>query len=89
MLEAQASSEIGNIVTTTDRLFQFRELHAQADAATKEALRYSGALLEGYQAVQKRPVTTRPQVVGREKLFIHPKLMRLLTTERNTVEPYT
>lgn len=45
LLEAQASSEIENIVTTTDSLFQFRELHAQADPATKEALRYSHALL--------------------------------------------
>src|SRR5215213_188947 len=59
LLEAQASSEIENIVTTTDRLFQFRELQAQADPATKEALRYSRALLDGYQAVQKRPLTTR------------------------------
>lgn len=59
LLEAQASSEIENIITTTDRLFQFRELDAQADPATKEALRYSHALLEGYQAVQKRPLTTR------------------------------
>jgi len=59
LLEAQASSEIENIVTTTDRLFQFRELIAQADPATKEALRYSRALLDGYQAVQKRPLTTR------------------------------
>jgi Fic family protein len=59
LLEAQASSEIENIITTTDRLFQFRELDAQADAATKEALRYGHALLEGYQAVQKRPLTTR------------------------------
>src|ERR1700749_3083084 len=58
LLEAQASSEIENIITTTDRLFQFRELDAQADAATKEALRYGRALLEGYQAVQKRPLTT-------------------------------
>lgn len=59
LLEAQASSEIENIITTTDRLFEFRELDAQADPATKEALRYSHALLEGYQAVQKRPLTTR------------------------------
>jgi Fic family protein len=59
LLEAQASSEIENIITTTHRLFQFRELDAQADPATKEALRYSNALLEGYQAVQKRPLTTR------------------------------
>lgn len=36
LLEAQASSEIENIITTTDRLFQFRELDAQADPATKE-----------------------------------------------------
>jgi Fic family protein len=62
LLEAQASSEIENIVTTTDRLFQFRELDAQADPATREALRYSHALLEGYQAVQKRPLTTRTAV---------------------------
>src|ERR1044072_1458449 len=59
LLEAQASSEIENIITTTDRLFQFRELDVQADPATKEALRYSHALLEGYQEVQKRPLTTR------------------------------
>ena len=62
LLEAQASSEIENIITTTDRLFQFRELDAQADPATKEGLRYSHALLEGYQAVQKRPLTTRTAV---------------------------
>jgi Fic family protein len=59
LLEAQASSEIENIVTTTDRLFQFRELDDQADPATREALRYSQALLEGYRAVQIRPLTTR------------------------------
>ncbi len=46
LLEAQASSEIENIVTTTDRLFQFRQANEQAaDPATKEALRYSHALL--------------------------------------------
>jgi len=31
----------------------------------------------------------KEKVVGREKLFIHPKLMRLLTRERNTFEPYS
>src|SRR5712671_3879164 len=30
LLEAQASSEIENIITTTDRLFQFRALDDQA-----------------------------------------------------------
>jgi cell filamentation protein, protein adenylyltransferase len=59
LLEAQASSEIENIITTTDRLFQFREVNDHADAPTKEALRYSFALLEGYRTGQKRPLTTR------------------------------
>jgi len=59
LLEAQASSEIENIVTTTDRLFQFREDDDSADGATKEALRYSRALLEGYRSLKDRPLTTR------------------------------
>src|SRR5471032_2714057 len=45
ILEAQASSEIENIVTTTDKLFRFaNEAGDRADAATKEALRYRTAL---------------------------------------------
>lgn len=59
LLEAQASSEIENIVTTTDRLFQFREMDDNADASTKEALRYSRALLEGFQSLRNRPLATR------------------------------
>jgi len=59
LLEAQASSEIENIVTTTDQLFQFREDDDNADAATKEALRYSRALLEGFRSLRDRPLTTR------------------------------
>ena len=58
LLEAQASSEIENIVTTTDRLFQFRELNAQADPATKEALRYRTALWRGASGLTRRPVST-------------------------------
>ena len=59
LLEAQASSEIENIITTTDRLFQYREMDDAADAPTKEALRYSRALLDGFQSLQKRPLATR------------------------------
>jgi Fic family protein len=60
LLEAQASSEIENIVTTTDRLFRFASDEAgnQADPATKEALRYRTALNEGFQSLRKRPVST-------------------------------
>ncbi len=59
LLEAHASSEIENIVTTTDKLFQFRQDSEHADPATKEALRYSHALLEGYAALAKHPLSTR------------------------------
>jgi Fic family protein len=59
LLEARASSEIENIVTTTDRLFQYGQMEAQADPATKEALRYSHALMEGFQALSKYPINTR------------------------------
>lgn len=59
LLEAQASSEIENIVTTTDQLFQFREDDDNADPATKEALRYSRSLLEGFRSLLQRPLTTK------------------------------
>jgi Fic family protein len=59
LLEAQASSEIENIVTTTDKLFQhINRPELRADPATKEALRYSHALLRGYQALKERPLCT-------------------------------
>ncbi|WP_185232553.1 protein adenylyltransferase Fic [Teredinibacter franksiae] len=59
LLEAKDSSEIENIVTTTDKLFQFADGDdAHADLATKEALRYRRALYEGWQALSKRPINT-------------------------------
>ena len=63
LLEAQASSEIVNIVTTTDRLFRFaNETDNQADAATKEALRYRTALYEGFRQLSQKPLTTATAV---------------------------
>ena len=59
LLEAQASSEIENIVTTADKLFRHLQADAGADPATKEALRYRRALLEGVEALKSRPLTTR------------------------------
>lgn len=59
LLEARASSEIENIVTTTDRLFQFKQNEEQADSTTKEALRYSHALLEGFRSLSAHPLNTR------------------------------
>ncbi|MFT3972145.1 MAG: Fic family protein [Amaricoccus sp.] len=59
LLEAQASSEIENIVTTTDRLFRFaNDAGSQADPATKEALRYRTALYRGFEMLDQRPLST-------------------------------
>ena len=63
LLEAQASSEIENIVTTTDRLFQYaNDVDGGADLATKEALRYRTALYSGYKYLSERPLTTATAV---------------------------
>jgi Fic family protein len=64
VLEARASSEIENIVTTADRLFRFAAGAdaAPADPATKEALRYRTALNRGHESLAKRPLTTRTAI---------------------------
>jgi Fic family protein len=59
LLEARASSEIENIVTTADKLFRHLQVDAHADPATREALRYRRALLEGVNALKRRPLCTR------------------------------
>lgn len=59
--EARASSEIENIITTDDELYQasISEL-AVEDAATKEVLRYKEALWFGYKELtsRNRPLST-------------------------------
>ncbi len=63
LLEARASSEIENIVTTTDKLFEFVDIpDNRADPATKEALRYRRALFEGTRAVRSGPLTVATAV---------------------------
>lgn len=64
LLEARASSEIENIVTTTDQLFRYAQpdREALADPATKEALRYRTALRRGVEAVKQRPLATTTAV---------------------------
>lgn len=59
LLEAQASSEIENIVTTTDALFRYSQFEQQTDdPATREALRYRTALQDGCKSLTMRPLTT-------------------------------
>jgi len=59
LLEARDSSEIENIVTTTDSLFQFADRPNELmDAATREALSYRTALRNGFESLQRRPLST-------------------------------
>ncbi len=62
LLEAQSSSEIENVITTTDRLFRYSQEELAADPATKEALRYRTALRQGYEDLEKRPLATATAV---------------------------
>lgn len=60
LLEAQASSEIENIVTTTDELFSASSAVAgEITPATREALRYRSALHAGFLELADRPLTAR------------------------------
>lgn len=59
LLEARASTEVENIVTTNDALFRQAAMSdGRADPATKEALNYRGALLAGFESQRKRPLCT-------------------------------
>ena len=66
LLEARDSSEIENIVTTADQLFQYAQTdlfdNPQADAATREALRYRLALQRGHRHLARRPLCTATAV---------------------------
>ena len=60
LLEAQASSEIENIVTTTDELFSASSaITGESTPATREALRYRSALHAGVLELASRPLTAR------------------------------
>lgn len=71
VLEARASSEIENIVTTADAIFRYVSNEHAADPAAKEALRYRSALLDGFAKLDRRPLNTRTaeevctQIMGR------------------------
>ncbi len=59
LLEAKDSSEIENILTTTDRLFQASSMGLfDSDPATKETVRYRTALRVGVESLQRGPLRT-------------------------------
>ena len=59
LLESKASSEIENIVTTTDALFQYAAKDpAKANLAVKETLQYRESLYHGLGQLRTRPLAT-------------------------------
>ncbi|MBW3941246.1 protein adenylyltransferase Fic [Neisseria meningitidis] len=64
VMEARASSEIENIVTTTDKLFQSLQMDTERqDPATKEALQYRTALFSGYESLASHPLCTQTAIM--------------------------
>lgn len=63
LLEAQASSEIENIVTTTDELFAANAVSPsqleEASPAVRETLRYRSALRVGFESLKTRPLSAQ------------------------------
>lgn len=59
LLEAKASSEIENIVTTNDALFRAASLGDDQDPSAIEAVRYRTALYQGLDAIKSRPLSAR------------------------------
>lgn len=59
VLEAQASSEIENVVTTRDELFRHMDNDEGASADVKEALRYRLGLFTGLEMIRQRGTITR------------------------------
>ncbi len=62
MLEAKDSSEIENIITTSDKLFQHAKQDSQSDPPSKEALRYRTALYDGFMRLKERPLCTNTAI---------------------------
>lgn len=66
--EARASSEIENVITTQDKLYQaISAKGSEIDPATKEVLRYREAMLEGYHAVQTKGFINTNTIIAIQK----------------------
>lgn len=66
--EARASSEIENVITTQDKLYQALSAHAiQVDSATKEVLRYREAMLYGFHFIQKKGFLSNNAIIEIQK----------------------
>lgn len=77
LMEAQASSEIENIVTTNDELFKAANGALQAmTPQVKEALRYREALRVGYESLTSHPITTQTAIAVCSHIHARPAAIR-------------
>jgi Fic family protein len=68
--EARDSSEIENIVTTSDALYKAGvESDRKIDQATKEVRRYSEAMIKGYMQVQKEGLLTTRHILSIQQVL--------------------
>ena len=96
LLEAKGSSEIENIITTTDKLFKGAALfHKDIDAATKEALSYKTALHSGYKSIEATQTFDSQlaihicSIVQGQPMHIRSKEPVFLTNSRSGEKIYT
>ncbi len=68
--EARASSEIENIITTQDKLYQALSAKGiQTDTATKEVLRYREAMLYGFNFIKNKSFLTTNTIIEIQKIL--------------------
>ena len=77
LMEAQASNEIENIVTTNDELFKAAHgALTQPTPQVKEALRYREALRAGVESLTSRPLTKQTAIDICSRLLGRPSIIR-------------
>ena len=68
--EARASSEIENVITTQDKLYQALSAKGdQIDTSTKEVLRYREAMLFGFRTIQKKYILTINTIIEIQQIL--------------------
>jgi Fic family protein len=68
--EARASSEIENVITTQDKLYQALSTKgSQIDSATKEVLRYREAMLHGIRLITKKSFINTNGIIEIQKIL--------------------
>ena len=68
--EARASSEIENVITTQDKLYQALSAKGiEPDPATKEVLRYREAALFGFHFIQQKGFLSTNAIISIQKLL--------------------